>query len=1336
MVGDATCPACGAKLASDAPHGLCPACLIRQGLGTEATAATEYESTAPGASGPVGDDGHVAPGALARRFGDYELIEELGRGGMGVVYRAFDNKRGEVVALKTMQRADPAAIRRFKQEFRALADVSHPNLVTLYELTAVGETWFFTMELVEGVNFLTFVRSGADRPLPEQGDDPGLSGQSSATARTPPTEVLGDSESPDQARVESRPVAWPLRGFGLSAAALARLRAALRQLTEGVAVLDEAGKLQRDLKPSNVLVTGQGRVVILDFGLAAELGPSGLHQSPLPYILGTVSYMAPEQAAGRPVSPASDWYSVGSILYQALIGRLPFRGRPVEVLKAKEQFEPPAPREVAPGVPDDLNALCVDLLRRDPEARPTGREILRRLGSITGEPELAVPLQPSSHRAAPLVGRARDLECLEVAFAEMCGGQTVACYVHGPSGIGKTALVRRFLDDRIDRDKAIVLAGRCYEQESVPYKALDSVVDALGRYLKGLPLLKAQALLPRDIRSLVRVFPALREAEAVATAPRFAAEVPDPQELRRRAFGALRELLARLGDRQPVVVAIDDLQWGDSDSAAVLTELLRPPDPPRFLLLGCYRSADAATSPLLQVLLDANRGEKPSVDRRELALGTLEPAEAEGLVRTLRGREDPVALAHASAIARESEGNPFFVTELVRYIQAETGLLERTPTAKDVVLDDVLWKRVRRLPEEARRLLEVVAVSGRPLGHAEASQAAELGAGEHTAFTLLRAGRLIRSTSPTERDEIETYHDRVREVVAARIPSSDLVGHHRRLALVLESSGRADPEVLAVHFDGAGDLDRAGTYYAQAAAEAAEALAFERAANLYRLALEFHPGDDVETRRLRMAIGDALANAGRGAEAAREYLAAAAGATVAEGFELRRRAAMQLVSSGHLDEGLAELNVVLRAVGMMMPKTARQAVFSLILRRLRLRLRGLHYRLRDASQVPAEELMRIDVCWTVAEGLGLIDMIRGAEFQARGLLLALRAGEPNRLARSLGFEAAHVAAAGGPGERRATRLLDAAEAIARGLDDPHASGRVMLGHAFVAYLNGRWKRAVELSDQAGEVLRAHAQAGIWEANVGILISLWSLQFSGQLEELARRWPIMLKEARERGNRYLVSTLNSFLMSTLRLAADDPERVATELEGTEPSYTLGFQLPHNEWFGAGVQLRLYRGDGQGAWNFLLTQYQPNLARSHLMRSQRLRVFFYELRARCALAAARGGANPGPLLRAAERDARRLDREAMPWSKALALPVRGGVAAARGDRPRAATLFAKAVTELEVIDMNLYAAAARRRLGEVLGGHEGQSHVARADSWMTQQTIQNPSRMADLFAAVVV
>ncbi|MFI5454983.1 MAG: hypothetical protein ACHRXM_05980 [Isosphaerales bacterium] len=688
------------------------------------------------------------------------------------------------------------------------------------------------------------------------------------------------------------------------------------------------------------------------------------------------------------------------------------------------------------------------------------------------------------------------------------------------------------------------------------------------------------------------------------------------------------------------------------------------------------------------------------------------------------------------AIARESGGNPFFVAELVRYVQADAGLLHRVPGANEVAFDEVLWARVRRLPEQARRLLEVVAVSGRPLGQADAYRAAELGASAQKALPLLRSGRLIRSTGPAERDEIETYHDRVREAVVARVPPIILAGHHRRLAQVLESSGGADPEVLAVHFHGAFEHERAGVYYAQAAGQAAEALAFDRAAKLYRLALELRPGDDALARRLRTGLADALANAGRGPEAAREYLAAAAGATVAETFELRRRAAAQFLITGHLDEGHAQLGAVLKGVGMTLPGTPRRAIVSLILNRIKIRLRGLQFRPRDASQVSAEDLTRLDVCWAAASGLGIIDPIRGADFQARGLLLALRAGEPYRIGRALALEASYVSVAGGRSERRVSELVRIVEQIAQRLDNPYIWGGVFIAQGVAAYMSGQWTRGGELCDRAADILRTRCTGVTFELDSVILCSLWSLQFRGEVAELGRRWPVVLKEALERGDRHIVTNLSTFLMSTLRLAADDPEGALATLRPALGQWTpQGFHVQHNEWFGAEVQIRLYRGDGVGAWTFLTTRYAPSLIRSHLMRLQKIKVFFYERRARCALAAAFGAAQPGPLLRAAERDARWLHREGMAWSRALAYPIRAGVAAARGDRSRAASLFALAVTQLEAVDMNLYAGASRRRLGEILGGDEGRAQVERADSWMSRQGIQNPARMADVFAPAV-
>ncbi len=1246
----------------------------------------------------------------------------LGSGGMGTVYRAFDQKSGRPVALKTLNRFAPSTLLRFKREFRTLLDVAHPNLVTLYELIGEGQNWFLTMELLDGVDFLRYVRSDGTSIAP--------AGQSQTTAQR------------------------------------SRLRAAMRQLADGIVTLHAASKLHRDIKPSNVIVTREGRVVLLDFGLADDQDPDSDFKSTEEHFVGTAAYMAPEQAANPPATAASDWYSMGVMLFEALTGRLPFLGNALSVLLDKQRFEPPAPGELAAEVPEDLNALCIDLLRRHPNDRPSGQEVVRRLGSDGAAPEPRLH-ETGSHPKSPpapkqpitLVGRERHRQALEAAFEAMRLGRTVAVYLHGPSGAGKTALLQNFLDRRLETGDAAILAGRCYERESVPYKALDSLIDSLGRHLKRMPVAEAAAVLPRDVGALARVFPSLRRVEAVVQSSRRGFASPDPQELRRRAFAALRELLARLGDRTSLVLAIDDLQWGDVDSAALLVELLRPPDAPVLLFLGTYRSEDRETSPFLRAVFDAqglskNQNQTSSsesrLDCRVLAVELLAHEEASALASALLKESESSnatdRLDLVEAIARESRGNPFFVAELARHVQADardqrepaaerSAPLSETAELSKLALDEVLWARIERLPEEPRRVLELIAISGRPLRLAELSRCAQLAQDERVALAILRAGRLIRSTGGVETDEVETYHDRIRETVVNRLAPDVARSHHHLLANVLEASGHADPEVLGLHFLGAGLADRAADYFIAAADQAAEALAFERAVFLYRRALELKPSPSNEAS-LRARLGDALASAGRGAEAAAAYLQAVAHATDADAVELQRRAAMQFLISGHIDDGLATLETVLAAVDMSLPRTPLQSLVSLLWRRLRLRIRRLGFRERNITEIAPAELTRIDVCWSAGVGLSVVDTIRGADFQARGLLLALDAGEPSRIARSLAMEVAHRASTGGPNEKTGAQLLRMADDLARRVNDPYAIAMVTLARGVAAYLEGHWCEAQKNCDRAETIFRDQCTGVAWELDTANAFALWGLSHQGAVAELSRRWPILLAQARERGDLYAVMNLSSYLMSVVRLAANDPKTARAQLRETMAQWSRqGYHVQHNDALWAGVQIELYCNAGQAAWN-LIQQSWPALRRSLLLRVQFIRTSMYFLRARAALAAAADRqrdskpAQARELLAVAAHAAGELERERMPCPSAYAALIRGGLAALFGDSARAANLLAAAALQLENVDMQLCAAAARRRLGELIGGDLGRDAIARADRWMTDQKIENPASMASM------
>ena len=1244
------------------------------------------------------------------------LRRRLGAGGMGVVYEAHDREMDKVVALKTLTRAEAAHIYRFKREFRTLADVSHPNLASLYELMSDGRHWFFTMELVNGVTFIQYVRPEAHDELNDVADNTLLGPRPRPAANT---DTEAETVDFDSSHLTYKSGEMP----PLDEASLLdsfykldeeRLRSALRQLAEGVNRLHEVGKLHRDIKPSNVLVTEDGRVVILDFGLVEDIQPE-LHET---LLAGTPDYMSPEQGAQMAISKASDWYSVGVILYQALTGRLPFKGRFFEVMSRKQTRDPIQPIEINREVPRDLNELCVKLLRRDPVARPTGREVLRALGTHTtgGVPRFVVP----SMLEGAFIGREQQLAGLHEAFGATREGQTVAVYVHGNSGMGKTTLVRAFLDQlKQQAPNAMVLQGRCYERESVPYKALDGVVDNLSKKLASLRQARVEALMPRNSLALARVFPVMLQVDAIFNSRPARPETIDLFTLRRQAFGALRELLGRISGRQPLVIYIDDLQWADADSIFLLEDLLRPPDAPPLLLVGSFRTEDIEARPFLKQLLLQTGTDT----YRELFVDPLGGGEARELARSLFSATGiSMEPPFIESIVREAGGSPFLLEQLTQYAM----MSERAARA-GITLTTMLEERISQLPEGSRQFLDTLAVARRPVNQDVAVNAAGLHDDPLKLLSSLRTTQFVRSGGTGY--GVELYHDRIGETLVSLLSDDERRQIHRRLAQAIEARGLDDPEGLYEDYLGAGEEDRAALHAQAAARKAASALAFDRAALYYRRAIELMP-DAENVVDLKIELGNSLANAGRPAEAAREFLEAAKVSAPRRALDLQQRAGAQLLTGGHIAEGLEVFRVVLESAGFTLAKGPKRALLSLILHRLWLRLRGLGFTERDISSIPEGDLLRIDICWAVAAGLGVVDLIRGADFQSRHLLLALRAGEIYRVARAMAFEVGQTAAKGGATHERALELADRTEALARRAGNPHATGLAIWARGLSAYLIGHWKEASEFCERAAEVLRDQCTGVTWELTITYRFMLGALLWRGRMAEVSRRVPQLLSAALEQGNIFAATDLRT-RMNTIWLADDDPDRARAEVISALTTWPReGFHLQHYTAMVALTQIELYTGDREIAWRHIEAQIKP-MVRSMLLRFQVLRLEAMHLRARLALASA-DGSEQERRLRITEDLAQKLAKEKMAWSDPLAALLRAGVAKKRGDESKALILISQAIEGLELANMELYATAARLRLGEMIGGDHGAELIFAAEDWMRKQQIKNTAAFANMLA----
>jgi hypothetical protein len=844
---------------------------------------------------------------------------------------------------------------------------------------------------------------------------------------------------------------WPARP---------RVLTVLAGLFQALRALHAAGQVHRDVKPSNVMVTPDDRAVLLDFGLAAPI-----LDTPATTAAGSLDYMAREQLFGSRPSPAADWYSFGVVIFEALTGSLPFTGDE-RFARARRCV---GPADVAPEVSPAIDRIVRRLLDSDPDKRAGAPELeeifLQVAGTSTTAPSLPDKI---------FVGRSDSLALLHDALRDVRDGCARVVDVHGPSGIGKTALVRRFLAG-ISGAEGLLLEGSCHPQESVPYKALDAVVDNLARHLIGLSDTAISRLAPLHPEALLRIFPVLGRVAGVHRwfPPRSdragPQDEPAPSEIRRQGFGALRYVIAMLAAQQPVVIWIDDIQWADRDSGPALRTLLAAPDPPRVLLVLTSRD-----DPGRRLLLDELRESVAAID---VSLGPLRLEESRELATQLSG---PARQADADLIAADAGGSPFLLTELVRSVGE---LSHRRTTGASLSVNALVGSRLSQLRSDARRLLSVVAIAGRPLEIAMALDVARVGASGRLLALSLCSESLLRLSTIDDQQFLLPYHDRIGEFAVEALSPDERRAHHRHLADAIRVSRKPDARALTTHYRAAGATTEA-TYFALLAAEEAERdLAFDQAVEMYDVAVEL--GDDARDNRAlleRRAI--ALANAARRREAA---LAFAEAARVAEGdaevrLALRGQAAEQFFYGGELHKGLAVLERVLADVGVRTP--AGPLARSIVATGLRARFLVRRPRARQPRPAqPDERAARLDALWRAINGVVMLDHTLGDVLAGKHLLEALRFGDSSRTFRALGLEAAFESNIGGRWfRRRSRRLLDELELAAVRSGDPF--DRAYLAHcrACCAWFEGRWSACVELGAEAEEGFRT-AGGSAWYLTV-------------------------------------------------------------------------------------------------------------------------------------------------------------------------------------------------------------------------------------------------------------
>ncbi len=535
------------------------------------------------------------------------------------------------------------------------------------------------------------------------------------------------------------------------------------------------------------------------------------------------------------------------------------------------------------------------------------------------------------------MGRETQIAALQEVLASFLRQQSPrTLFIRGRSGEGKTSLAEYFLGPLREKSSLVVMSGRCYDRESVPFKALDTLIDAFSTYLRSLTDSDAALLLPDDIGLLAELFPVLRRCDVVSRAHRGRFDALDQQQIRQRSFTALRLILERISARTPIIWFIDDLQWGDVDSASALFEVLRPPNAPHVLFLGSFRSDEADNSPFLGEWSSQQQKSGENLHDQFVTVGPLSLEDSTRLVANLLERHDEVVRRRAVQFHAQTGGNPFLLTELTGCFDPNLDEFHATD------IHGVLAKKLHQLPPESVSLLNVVAVAGQSVELTEAAVASGLEQKIEDVLTRMRNMRLLRVVGA----KIDTYHDRIRYAVLDTMDGTLRKAIHLSLAQLIErmaggltlsevdavANGQspakwkdAVPRVydLAYHFDAAGEHKHALVYGFLAATQARSQFAIDVAAQQYALA-QRHAEFAADSVRYQLARGrgESLIQMGAYEQAKQELKAASALAKgpleIADAFGLQGELASKL---GLIADSVKSFEDGIRMLGTPVPNS-------------------------------------------------------------------------------------------------------------------------------------------------------------------------------------------------------------------------------------------------------------------------------------------------------------------------------------------------------------------------------------------------------------------------------